>query len=66
MREIALANTPVSKKQSEEEEGDDWKEWDNAWKSGDRGEEDAQGAGHARIRAVVLDGLGPMSPRGNN
>jgi hypothetical protein len=63
MRELALANTPVSKKQSTEEEGDDWKEWDSAWSRSDNGEEDAEGAGHARIRAVVLDGLGPFSPR---
>ena len=62
MRELALANTPASKKQTAEEEGDDWKEWYSAWRR-DNGEEDAEGAGHARIRSVVLDGLGPLSPR---
>jgi hypothetical protein len=63
MREIALANTPVSKRQSEEAEEADWKAWDDAWKRDDGGEEDAQGAGHASIRAVVLKGLGPLAPR---
>jgi hypothetical protein len=54
MRELALADTPASKKQTAEEEGDDWKEWYSAWSRNDNGEEDAKGAGHARIKTFFF------------
>ncbi|KAL3894744.1 MAG: hypothetical protein SGCHY_005099, partial [Lobulomycetales sp.] len=63
-RQILHRIVPSGRLQSEEDQAQDWREWEDAFRDGDGKDNDRmqRSFAHSHIRSTVLSSLGPLAP----